>query len=156
VEPSTTPPPHPRADRDFSADPFPASRFPPDFNPVEHQKLVVNPFLAVAALVAWAWLTRRLFLTTFPPAALLPALILGLLPALIHTHCLDCGSTGIYPRFPQHACLKVILRSRSNRPRWFPWPTARTQLIVWGYILGAVALLLAVVGAGLVLLVTDH
>lgn len=155
MEPSTTPPPRPRIDRDFAPDPYPETPLPPDFTPPEHQRLVVNPFLAVVAVVAWAWLTRRLFLTSFPPSALLPALIFGLIPILIHTHCLDCGVTGVYPRWSQHACPKVVLRSRANRPRWLPWPTARTQLIVWGYVLGAVALLLAIVGVGVALLARD-
>lgn len=151
MEPSP-PVTRPRPDLDFAPNPYPASPLPADFTPPDHQRLIVNPFLAVVALIAWAWLTRRLFLTKFPPLALLPSLILGLLPILIHTHCLDCGETGIYPRWRRHACPKVILRSRTHRPRWFAWPTARTQLILWGYVLGSVALLLAVVGAGTALL----
>ena len=150
--PAPNPQPRPRPDIDFAPDPYPVPSVSVEFPPIEHQKLVVNPFLAVVALIVWAWLTRRLFFTAFPPSALLPCLIFGLVPILIHTHCLDCGATEIYPRWRQHACPKVLLRSRSNRPSWFTWPTARTQLIIWGYILGSVTLLLAVVGFGMSLL----
>jgi len=152
VEPSTSPPRPPRPDLDFAPDPFPPSPLPTDFAPLEHQRLIVNPFLAVVALIAWAWLTLQLFATSFPPLALLPTLIFGLLPILIHTHCLDCGATGIYPRWWKHACPKVIIRARANRRGWFPWPSARTQLILWGYILGAFTLLLVVLGAGALLI----
>jgi len=148
VEPSPPtlgPHPRPRPDPEFAADPFPAAAFPPGFDPVEHQRLVVNPFLAVAALIGWAWLTRRLFATSFPPASVLPSLLLLGLPVVIHFHCLDCGQTGTYPRWWRHACPRVVVRAQANRRRWFRCPSARTQLVVWGYLLGAVGLLVTVV-----------
>ena len=154
MEPSPPSPPpvapagasRPRPDPEFAADPFPAAAFPPGFDPAEHQHLVVNPFLAVVALIAWGWATRRLFATSFPPAALLPTLALAGLPFLVHNHCTDCGVTEPFPRWRRHACARVVLRGRSpSRSRWRLWPTARTQLILWGYILGAVGLLVAVV-----------
>ena len=138
----------PRPDPEFLADPFPVARLPSDFPLDDHQRLVVNPFLAVVALIAWAWITRQLFRSSFPPLALIPTLFLIELPFAVHVHCFDCGQTERFARWRRHACPKAVLRARLDRPRWFRWPTARTQLVVWCYVLGAVALLLAVVGVG--------
>ena len=143
-EPET--PARTRPDPEFAADPFPHAPLSPDLPLAEHQRLVVNPFLAVAGLVGWAWLTRQLWRGSFPPFGLVPTLLLFWLPFLIHFHCLDCGATGLYPRWWRHACPKAVLRSRLDRSRWLPWPRARTQVIAWGYILGAVGLLILVVG----------
>lgn len=153
MEPSpprpSNPPPvaplRPRPDPEFAAEPFPTAPLPPDFPLADHQRLVVNPFLAVAGLVGWAWLTGRLLRGPFPPLGLVPTCLLFCLPFLIHYHCLDCGATGIYPRRARHACAKVVRRGQLDRPAWFRWPRARTQLILWGYVLGATGLLLAVV-----------
>ena len=140
-----------RPDPEFLADPFPVARLPHDFPLAEHQRLVVNPFLAVVALIAWAWATLRLFRSSFPPLSLVPAVFLFWLPFAVQFHCLDCGRTGSYPRWWRHACPRAVLRARGNRTGWLHWPTARTQLVVWGYVLGSVALLLAVVGSGIYL-----
>ena len=148
--PAPVPRPPTRPDLDFIPDPFPARALPAGFDPADHQRLVVNPFLAVVGLIGWAWLTRRLFQTSFPPLALLPTLFLVWLPFLIHYHCLDCGVTGLFPRWRRHACPRMILRSQRTRRGWFTWPRARTQLIVWLYLLGAGGLLLLILGAGVV------
>ena len=145
--PSTDPPARPRPDPEFAADPFPVAALPADFAPADHQRLVVNPFLAVAGLVGWAWATRQLFRSALPPLALVPSLPLPWLPFLVHFHCLDCGATGPFPRWRRHACPPVVARSRRDRRGWFGlrWPRARTQLVAWCYALGLAALLLAVV-----------
>ena len=145
--PSEPPPStRPRPDLDFVPDPFPAAAFPPGLDPADGQHLVVNPFLAVAALAGWAWMTLRLFRGAFPPLALIPTLLLGWLPFLVHYHCLDCGATGPYPRWRRHACPAVVRRAQRAQVGWLAWPRAWSQLVVWLYVLGAAGFLLALAG----------
>ena len=138
--------PHPEPD--FALDPFPAAPLPPGVSSAEHQRLVVNPFLAVAGLIGWAGLTVRLLTSNFPPLALPFAAALGGLPFLMHYHCFDCGATGTYPRSGRHACSRVLGRAHRNRVGWFRWPSARTQLVAWAYVLFAVAVLISAAGVG--------
>ncbi len=134
--------PHP-ADPEFDAGP-PSSVRLRDFDPQEHQRLVVNPFLAAFALMAWwqsaGWLLRG----AFPPIAVASIIPLILLPTLIHYHCVDCGRTGTYPRRREHICPGVFARwNRGPRSR-LPFPSAWVQLVCWIYLLGSATLLIAV------------
>lgn len=132
-------------DLEFDAPPNPIRLR--DFDPVEHQRLVVNPFLAVLAALGWWKLTVRLIDGPFPPLFVLPLIGLALLPVLIHYHCLDCGHTGAYPYRGRHACPGILARARlSERPSSI-LPTARGQLILWGWVIASVALVVVVVAA---------
>lgn len=117
-----------------------------DFDPIEHQRVLVNPFLAVLAVVAWWRLASSLFRGPFPPLAVLAALALAALPLLVQYHCLDCGRTGIYARLRRHACPGVQARWREGRRSRLPFPRARSQMIFWAYAIGSAALLAAVAG----------
>ncbi|WP_435009244.1 hypothetical protein P12x_000495 [Tundrisphaera lichenicola] len=135
-----------RADPEFDPIPLAPSRLR-DFDPREHQRVVVNPFLATLVLILW-WLSARWLLLDgpFPPLAVATVLILVYLPRAVQFHCLDCGRTGSYPFLDRHACSAVVSRwSSRERPRWMP-PSARTQLLIWAYVIGALALLMAVTG----------
>jgi len=131
------------ADPDF--DPAPAAPVRlRDFDPLELQRVVVNPFLAAFLLVEWLPLAGWLHRGPFPPLAVLSAGLLGALPWLIQYHCLDCGRTGSYPNRRRHACPGVFVGWNERRRHLFP--SARTQLVIWAYLIGAGLLLLAVSG----------
>ncbi len=114
-----------------------------DFDPRDYQRLVVNPFLAVFVLVLLPKLFRWLIESvSLAPVALLLTVPLLLLPRLIQFHCLDCGQTASYHRSKDHACHQVLNRYHQDRETKFPH--AWLQLIIWGWILGSVAVLLLV------------
>ncbi len=132
-----------RADPEFEPLPAPTLRLR-DFDPRDHQRLVVNPFLAVFGLIALAWALRQRNHFLFEPVNLALLLTLFGLRFLIEYHCLDCGVNGRYVRWKHHACPRVVDRWISDKDSRFP--TARTQLFVWGWLLGSVAVLLLVLG----------
>ena len=115
-----------------------------DFDPLEHQRLVVNPFLAVLGLIGLWRATLGLFHSSFPPLAVAMVVPLVLLPYLIQYHCLDCGRTGLYSRRRRHACAGVVARRHEGQPSRFPLPSTGAQLVFWGWALGSIAVLLAV------------
>jgi hypothetical protein len=131
-----------RPDPEF--EPFPAARVRlRDFDPQDHQRLVVNPFLAVLGLLAWA---RILFWILESPslsvATLLMIPALWLLLHLVQYHCLDCGRTGRYTRRDRHFCPAV--NHRRNEGRSSRFPSSRGQLILWCWLLGSIAVLILV------------
>ncbi len=79
-----------------------------------HQRLVVNPLVAIlcslagVALIQHALRTRNVVL--FGTAV--GVLFLSLL--LIQFHCRDCGATGWYLHAGNHACAAVVARWRQN------------------------------------------
>ncbi len=100
----------------------------------EHQRLVINPLVAIlcglagVALIQHALRTRNVFL--FGTAV--GVLFLSLL--LIQFHCRDCGATGWYLYANRHACPLILDRCRRN----VSTPTgvrARTQLLIWSYVI---------------------
>jgi hypothetical protein len=116
-----------------------------DFNPVDYQRLVVNPFLAAFLLMVW-WLSTRWLLIRgpFPPLSVAMIILLPFLGHAVQYHCLDCGQTGSYRRRHRHACNAVIMRWNERRRPRFPIPSARTQLVVWAYLIASATLLLIV------------
>lgn len=118
-----------------------------EFDPIEHHRIVVNPFLAVAALTAWGWLLARLLDGPYPALGLvaLPALVFA--PVAVQYHCLDCGRTGSYPLRRSHACPGVTARWREKREDRSWLPTARMQLIFWVYAVGIATVVNAVAGS---------
>ena len=100
----------------------------------EHQRLVVNPLVAIlsslagVALIQHALRTRNVFL--FGTAV--GVLFLSLL--LIQFHCRDCGATGWYLHAGNHACAAVVARWRQNLSARSGL-RARTQLLIWAYVM---------------------
>ena len=132
------------ADPEFEAVRAPALRLR-DFEPRHSQRVIVNPFLAVLdLLVLGAMFVGRhwfgIFSVTFGVA------LIVLLPHLIQFHCLDCGRTGRYTAHKAHACPVVVKRWNDGLTTRFP--SARAQLIVWGWVLASVGFLLGVVLSG--------
>ena len=134
------------ADPEFDPPPAPTVRLR-DFDPLEGQRLVVNPFLAALGLIVWWEVARWSLRSWFPPLFVLTILPLALLHYLVQYHCLDCGRTGPYARRDRHACPALIARRAEAKRSRFPIPSARSQLVFWAYILGSAALLLVVSGA---------
>lgn len=137
--------PNHRRDQEFARDPIPARAWPAGVNPIEAQRVVVNPFLGVGCLVFWAWLTHRLYRGPIPPLSVLAVLSWLAIPHALQFHCVDCGETFSFPRWRAHLCpnaaSRAWLRIEAGRPLGRYWPSARVQLYVWGYLLGSVALL---------------
>jgi hypothetical protein len=110
--------------------------------PERYLRVLANPFLACAGLVAWLlvvdWL-RRLYVRDpqlmGPLAPLLVILALvglfGLVPRLLHFHCLDCGRTGPLSRWREHSCSLSNLRRQAVRPRRLRGPSPFVQVILW-------------------------
>ena len=133
-----------RTDPEFDPPTPGPSRSRDAFDPAEHQRVVVNPFLAVLGLIGLGWLARVLLHSPWPGTAGLLLLSIVLIPRLIQFHCLDCGRTGRYTRRATHACPRVVERWRGGRRARAPFPSGWAQLVAWGWMLGSVALLLAV------------
>jgi hypothetical protein len=99
-----------------------------------HQRLVVNPLVAIlcslagVALIQHALRTRNVFLF----CAAVAVLFLSFL--LIQFHCRDCGATGWYLHAGHHACAAVVARWRQNVSARAGL-RARTQLLIWVYVL---------------------
>jgi hypothetical protein len=131
----------PTADPDFDPPSVSTVRLR-DFDPPEHQRLVVNPFLAVFGLVVLRHLALWLCSDSVPVATFMTLSLMFLLPTLIQYHCLDCGKTGRFSRRDQHACPAILARWREGRPSRFP--SIGMQLVVWGWLIASAALLLFV------------
>ena len=134
-------------DPDFDPTPMALTRLR-DFDPREHQRLVINPFLALLGVLGQAWLIRALFVAghTFWSATI--GAPIWLLPWLIQYHCLDCGHTGPYPRHRRHACPAVVARWQGGLSRRWRFPSPWAQVVVWGWVLGSLGVLAAVLASG--------
>lgn len=125
-----------RGAHDPELDPPPVrrpERLAPDFK--RFQRLIANPFLALAALVGWFFGLRQALDARSLPAVLALAASLGGVVFLLHYHCLDCGATGWLFRWRTHACPRSLARQREGQPLRFRGPTPTTQLVLWGYAL---------------------
>jgi hypothetical protein len=113
----------------------------------DYQRLVVNPMLTILGLLSGIVLIKHalairnlLLFGTAVGVLFLPFL-------LIQFHCLDCGATSWYYKSRRHACLAVVDRfHRKAYPRRVI--RARTQLILWTYVLVAAGFLWAVFALG--------
>jgi hypothetical protein len=100
----------------------------------EHQRLVVNPLVAIlcglggVVLIQHALRTRNVLL--FGTAV--GVLFLSFL--LIQFHCRDCGATGWYLHAGRHACAAVVARWRQNASARSGL-RSRTQLLIWVYVM---------------------
>jgi hypothetical protein len=108
------------------------------------QRLVVNPFLAVLALILVVtferWAIEHKNLGSFEVAFGL----IGLCFFLIQYHCRDCGATGFLLRFRKHVCPTVLARwNQRERPR-FRGPGVRAQLLGWFILLASVSILVLI------------
>jgi hypothetical protein len=125
-----------RGEHDPELDPPPVRRpvrLGSDFR--RFQRLVANPFLALAALVGWVIGLRRAYEARNLPVLLVLVASLGGVVFLLQYHCLDCGATGWLFRWKSHACPRSLARQRDGRPLRFRGPTPTTQLVLWGYAL---------------------
>lgn len=100
----------------------------------EHQRLVVNPLVAIlcslagVALIQHALRTRNVVLFCTAVGVLFLSLL------LIQFHCRDCGATGWYLHASHHACAAIVARWRQNLSARSGL-RARTQLLIWTYVM---------------------
>jgi len=97
----------------------------------DYQRLVVNPLLAVVALLG-VWVLFRFSLEVRQLGLFLATLFAGAVcPLLIQYHCLDCGRTDFALRSRRHACGAVQRRRRfDEEPPALP-PSVRSQVKAW-------------------------
>ena len=110
-----------------------------------HQRLIVNPFLAVFGLLIWMLLFR--FSVKFQRLDVFFGVVCGgiLLVFLPEYHCLDCGQTGRLLNSKTHVCERVEIRSLDDGLSSTIWPSTHFQVVVWGFVLviGAVFVVLS-------------
>jgi hypothetical protein len=130
-------------DRDLDSTPFGHAR-PRSESIAPYQRVVVNPFLAVLALIITVAYERWAIAYGFTGFLEVGFALLALDLFLIQYHCRDCGATGWLLRVQKHVCPAVLARWHlGERPR-FRGPGVRAQLVIW-FILLASALILALV-----------
>lgn len=138
--------PPPSRDPDFGAAPTaPGELLPSPLNPHLFLRVVANPFLGFAALLAWVYLLIVVFrelrrmpelLGPLAPAVVVVfAAMLWLSPSLFQFHCLDCGCTGRLSRWREHSCLRSSWRRSSGRPRRMRGPPPLVQVVIWLWVL---------------------
>lgn len=111
-----------------------------------YQRLVVNPLLAVLALLGvWTLLWNSLEIRNV--YLFLASLFAGFVSLLlIQYHCLDCGRTDFILRSRRHACQAVVHRSMAEEEPFFP-PSVGSQVKAWGILFVTTLLVLAIVFA---------
>jgi hypothetical protein len=112
--------------------------------PQEYQRLVANPFLALALLIAWLGAMRLALGARRPAAAALAAAGVFAVVRTLHFHCLDCGRTGWLFRWRDHACEAVVARQLADRVRRWRGPRPTVQLVLWLYLFALVAIVASI------------
>ena len=123
------------ADPEFDPSP-PAPVRLREFDPLEFQRLVVNPFLAVFGLVVLVEVGRGLGGSELPPLAILVVIPMAMLHHLIQYHCLDCGRTLWFRARRRHTCDPMLARWRERRSGRWPLPDLGTQMMLWFIVIG--------------------
>jgi hypothetical protein len=118
-------------------------------HPQDFQRLLANPFLAVAFLVMW--IAAAPWLLFGRPAGWVVPTYASLIAIryLLQFHCLDCGKTGRLGTWREHRCEAVRYRIEAGQIRWRRGPTPGTQSVFWAivFITGAVCLFAALDGS---------
>lgn len=115
--------------------------------PESYLRIVVNPFLALAGLVGWVLVVRECARQSDLIGPLVPFLVLlglaslRLVAALLHFHCLDCGTTGRLSRWRSHRCPRSDQRRVLGRPWGLACPPPFAQLLIWMWAIATLALL---------------
>jgi len=111
----------------------------------QYQRLVSNPFLALAALVPWFAAMRYAFQIKNGLSILFLAAALGAIGWLLQFHCRDCGATGALFRWRRHACELALARQRTQTHRRFRGPNPVTQTVLWGLVVLVMGFLASIV-----------
>lgn len=142
----------PPAGRDPEFDPIlPDHALELDHSPESYQRLLTNPFLGIAAILAWlAGMFALIFQGFAGPFTLMAVLLmlasLGLVPGLFQYHCLDCGKVGRLSEWRRHLCPSVAERRIEGRRRVLRGPTPPVQVILWLWALMLLFVLAHVLG----------
>jgi hypothetical protein len=102
-----------------------------------YQRLVVNPFLAVLALIVifamGNWLEAQ-----HPFGPLRTLLVIFAAKYLVQYHCRDCGATGFLTGYRNHLCPPVLARWHEHELPRFRGPGVRAQYVLWLILLASV------------------
>jgi hypothetical protein len=132
-------------DRDIDLHPPGASSSTEPIDP--YRRLVANPLLTVAVVVAAIFLIRIALEKRALPLFLASiGLVFGSV-LLVQFHCLDCGATGWMLRAGRHACPALLARWREGRGSRWRFPGLKTQMLVWIHLLASVTGLLLILFA---------
>lgn len=117
----------------------------PAYIPGDHERLVANPFLALAGLLLVLVVADHLNARVEPGYRVLVgfgllAAFVRLAPRLLHVHCLDCGATGRLSAWGEHACDAVLERRRAGARRLIRGPSPPIQVILWFYLILALVI----------------
>jgi len=97
----------------------------------EFQRFIVNPLIAIVALVGvWALFRYSLQVRNLP-LFLLSLVLVVICPLLIQFHCLDCGRVDFAIRARRHACVHIARRMRLDEDPPFPALSIRFQVTLW-------------------------
>jgi hypothetical protein len=112
-----------------------------------YRRLVVNPLPAVVSCIG-AILILRTSLQSRNLAAFLTAIgLLGVSLLFTQIHCLDCGVTTWLISSRRHACAPLLARWREGRPGRWPFPSPKTQMVLWLHLLASISALLLILFA---------
>jgi hypothetical protein len=107
---------------------------------VLYQRLVVNPFLAVLALVIIVaigpWVEARQSFGSFQAM-----LAVFAVKFLVQYHCRDCGATGFLTGSRKHVCPAVLARWHQYEMPRFRGPSVNAQYVLWLILLASVFIL---------------
>jgi hypothetical protein len=112
-----------------------------------YRRLVANPLLALAGVVAAIFLIRVSLEHRILPLFLASIGLLFGAFFFVQYHCLDCGSTGWLVRAGRHACPPLMARWREGRIGRWRFPGLKFQMILWLHLLASVAGLLLILFA---------
>lgn len=146
-EPAHPPLAHPPLDldRDFDFDSTIQARDAQvDHSPELYLRVVANPFLGLSAFLVWLAAMKAVILDgvagLLAPIAVLVLLpCLALIPGRFQYHCLDCGRTGKLSQWSRHVCPRVVERRLEGRVRRVRGPSPTVQVILWLWLLMALA-----------------
>jgi len=114
----------------------------------EFQRLIVNPLLAIIALLGvWSVFRYSLQIRNLP--LFLLSLVLAIVcPFLIQYHCVDCGRLDFTIRARRHACLHVVRRMRLDEDPPFPALSIRFQVTAWVVMILVAGLMYEIMATG--------
>jgi hypothetical protein len=111
----------------------------------DHQRLIVNPFLAVLGWVIVLVIVRAALNNRNSTLFLVGLGLLWVPLFLFQYHCLDCGATGWLQSFRRHCCPAVTARAQNGTMQRFPGSSVKNQIIGWFYVLAMAFVVVVIV-----------
>jgi len=128
-------------DRDVDSHPGRPPRVPFESLP-SYQRIVVNPLLGVLVWLVMFALIRAGVKSQSSTLFLIGSSLFFAAFFLHQFHCLDCGATDWLFRYRHHACPLIVARSQNREGGRFRFPSVKTQIMIWLYLVAGALLLL--------------